>query len=419
MSNTTIRVLSPPLESDTDDFCAFTPFSDQEHRVLWTPKERETLLLPAALDLDGDFQLTFSHAPPEPAQVTGPGSAVGRGIACMSYQGRFLSLTMRTAVPISSPDSPTRSLPDEQDSGFAPPKWKPPYLTPISLLADQLSDLVLAPSTHGHRSWPIGLLAITGSTKSAKSLIARALIHRLICDRRHEYQSGASRRRPHLLTLEDPVERWWFSSNLDPVDPWITQAWGLDYTPRWIGRDTVSLYQGLQSALRQTPSVVYVGEVRKSEDWREVVDFAATGHLVVTTAHAGSLQEAMARIFEAVGVKSPAERGQVARRILGLVHIRNYEESALERHWEAKIPSVWRHTPASVARLVTDGLSSLIPSDSADASVIGRRWFARTLIERAQSLCQDGFEHMGEVLTEIAQARRLSRTTLSWDLRGE
>jgi Tfp pilus assembly pilus retraction ATPase PilT len=95
--------------------------------------------------------------------------------------------------------------------------------------------------------------------------------------------------------------------------PGNTQQRGLDYTPRELGskKDVRSLAQALlKDALRQTPSVVYVGELREEHHLETALNFARTGHLIVSTTHAGSLVEAMGRAFAAMKVKTAEDRGR-------------------------------------------------------------------------------------------------------------
>src|SRR5207249_2189827 len=98
------------------------------------------------------------------------------------------------------------------------------------------------------------------------------------------------------------------------------RGFGIDYTSRQKGIDVHDLKCASEDALRQTPAVFYIGEVRDASDWKEVLEFAGTGHLVVTTAHAGSLIEAMIKLLGAVDAKTPADRRRYAEKILAVVH---------------------------------------------------------------------------------------------------
>ncbi len=111
------------------------------------------------------------------------------------------------------------------------------------------------------------LVLITGATNSSKSLIARGLVWK------HMEKSLAEKRPrwPHLVTYsEDPIEK--LAAPL-PAPPDLA---AIDYTPRQPPIDCVNLDEVCNAALRQTPSVLYIGELREPKDIRRAVDFAGT-----------------------------------------------------------------------------------------------------------------------------------------------
>jgi hypothetical protein len=215
---------------------------------------------------------------------------------------------------------------------------------------------------------PQGLVVLCGSTNSSKSLIARGLIHRFLEARRHVPGKPVQSRRPHLVTFEDPIEKFFISSEEKELRelPKITQAgrWGVDYTPREKGpdKDVPNLKQAFADALRQTPAVFYIGEVRDRSDWVDALEFAGTGHLVITTAHAGSLLEMMMKILSAVGADIPARRRLYAGKILSVIHLKSF--GSVEGR-ELLLPSFWRNTEQSLATLTASGFAGIIPTGSA------------------------------------------------------
>jgi twitching motility protein PilU len=127
-----------------------------------------------------------------------------------------------------------------------------------------------------------------------------------------------NRAHPHFLTYEDPIE---VSLGENPQQ--IQTDFGIDYTARQKTDDTGGLKAVVQDALRQTPSLLFVGEVRERSDWRELLHYAATGHLAMTTTHAGSLTETMSNVLQSVNALSlPASRGQYSNRIHALIHLK-------------------------------------------------------------------------------------------------
>ena len=70
----------------------------------------------------------------------------------------------------------------------------------------------------------------------------------------------------HILTIEDPVE-------------FVHQHDRCLITQREVGSDTLSFDEGLKSALRQAPDVIFIGEIRSEETMEFALSFAETGHL--------------------------------------------------------------------------------------------------------------------------------------------
>lgn len=277
----------------------------------------------------------------------------GRGLICFSYVGRYLSVTFR-------------KMSDAQGyaaSDFSDANERKDNLFSLGEYCELLYREIFrktGSAEHAH-----GLVVVTGATKSAKSEIARGLIELYLQGKEK------SNRRHHLVTFEDPVERFYVHEQVDGCSPWAAvqlstdPATNSDYTPRQKEKDAHRLQEALNDALRQTPALFFVGETREREEWKVLLDFAATGHLILTTAHAGSLLEAMHRIFEALQVKTAADRSEIANKLLGIVHLRRHALEFLERDVKkrpnALFPALWRRTPRGIAALTCDGLASLLP----------------------------------------------------------
>lgn len=184
---------------------------------------------------------------------------------------------------------------------------------------------------------------------------------------------------------------------------------GVDYTPRQKKDDALSLQQALRDALRQTPKVFFVGETRKKKDWQELIDFAGTGHLVITTAHAGSLLDAMHKIFLATEAKTPTDRSEVASRLLAIVHLKRTEVTGYQ--YGVLVPALWRRVPRGVNALTAEGLASVLPHSDSDgnnpSSCLGRKYFVERLLELAEAR---------NPLDEFKKRLRLK--AIDWDLQG-
>jgi|GEM_PF-1813624 len=309
----------------------------------------------------------------------------GRALFCLTNRGNNISVTFRRLTDKSGFAAGSYSQKGERNKN----------LFSIEEYCDQIYRKVFerAQSVSPAR----GLLVISGSTNSAKSEIARGLIHIHLAKTLLALKQNPGRK-PHLITFEDPIERpygtWldsdrqslWNVANLAMVKAEI------DYTSREKGKDVESLKIALKDALRQTPSVFFVGETREKTEWNLLLDFAATGHLVVTTAHAGSLVEAMHKIFEARVVKTSGDRSEVANKLLGVVHLGRekipLDDSEDEQNvTHALFPTLWRRNPRGIAALTSNGLASLLPhypSGDDEPSCLGRKWLVECLLEKAK-----------------------------------
>ncbi len=353
-----------------------------------------------------------------------------RGLVCACSSGMEWSVTVRKPEPDTPLADPYPSVSAGVLSRYLAPGVssveRDRYVYGIDAVCDALYQPLL-----GLTGRPHGLLLITGTTGAAKSTLARGLIWKYLKSK----LQGRPRRRPHLLTFERPIETTLAArADADTTPREIDDAaveeapsilgglLGIDYTARQEGVDYHSLEDALLGdALRQTPSAVYVGEVRKPEEWKHVLAFARTGHLVVTTAHAGSLVEAMARLFREGGVLTAHQRGHLAETLLGVIHLATLEGQS-PAGTAAPAPAavsvaVWRRTPAGIAGLVENGLSSVLPHNPSSVrdlgpdglGSLGRRWFLAAVRSFALADPTNPFEQNVKAL--MAGAIRL-------DLRG-
>nr|WP_296747833.1 PilT/PilU family type 4a pilus ATPase [Thioalkalivibrio sp.] len=143
----------------------------------------------------------------------------------------------------------------------------------IQLSIPSIESLGLPPVLKGFARHRNGLVLIVGSTGSGKSTTLAAMI-----DHRARSETG------HILTVEDPIE-FLFSHRLSIVGQ------------REVGLDTPSYEQALQDGMREAPDVIMVGEVRSRETMRQALNYADTGHLVLTTLHATSANQALDRLI--------------------------------------------------------------------------------------------------------------------------
>ena len=107
--------------------------------------------------------------------------------------------------------------------------------------------------------------------------------------------SGNTKRRDHIITIEDPIE-------------FVHQSKSCLVNQREIGRDSRSFGTALRSALREDPDIILVGEMRDLETISLALEAAETGHLVFATLHTISAPKTIDRIIE---VFPPEEQAQI------------------------------------------------------------------------------------------------------------
>ena len=145
-----------------------------------------------------------------------------------------------------------------------------------------------------------GLVLVTGPTGSGKTTTLAAMIHEI---------NNTQRR--HIITIEDPVE--FVHAPLKSV---VTQ--------RQVGVHASSFHSAHRSALRESPDVLVVGEMRDYETVSLALAAAETGVLVFGTLHANSAAKAIDRIINVCpdetreqvrGVLSVMLRGVIAQHL--------------------------------------------------------------------------------------------------------
>ena len=129
-----------------------------------------------------------------------------------------------------------------------------------------------------------GMVLVTGSAGSGKSTTMACLI-----DRINHTREG------HIITLEDPLEY------LHRHDRCIVSQ-------REICTDTESYLTSLR-ALRQSPDVILLGEMRDYETIQTAMTAAETGHLVLSSLHTLGAANTIERIMD---VFEPSQQRQIA-----------------------------------------------------------------------------------------------------------
>ena len=118
-----------------------------------------------------------------------------------------------------------------------------------------------------------GAILLTGPAGSGKTTTIYACLREMV---------DANQGRRSLTTLEDPIE---------VAVPGVTQS----QVNSAAGFD---LATGLRSLLRQDPEVIVVGEIRDRETAEVAFQASLTGHLVLSTFHAGNASGAIGRLAD-------------------------------------------------------------------------------------------------------------------------
>ena len=119
-----------------------------------------------------------------------------------------------------------------------------------------------------------GMILVTGPAGSGKSTTLACMIDHL-----NQTQEK------HIITLEDPVEHL-HRHNLSIV------------SQREINVDTVNYVSALRAALRQSPDVILLGEMRDYETIEVAMTAAETGHLLLSTLHTIGAANTIDRIID-------------------------------------------------------------------------------------------------------------------------
>lgn len=141
-----------------------------------------------------------------------------------------------------------------------------------------------------------GIVLVCGATGSGKSSTMAAMLNWI--------NKNQDR---HIITLEDPIE-FTFEDERSV------------FQQREIGLDVPSFDLAIKSVLRQNPDVILIGEMRDRETFETAISAAETGHLVLSTMHAGTVQQALTRLFEFFPPEQAVQaRRQVAGSLRGFV----------------------------------------------------------------------------------------------------
>lgn len=119
-----------------------------------------------------------------------------------------------------------------------------------------------------------GLVLVTGPAGSGKSTTLACII---------DYINA--HKNDHIITLEDPLE-------------FLHRHKNSIVSQREVSSDTQSYIAALRAALRQSPDVILLGEMRDYETINTVMTAAETGHLIFSTLHTTGASNTVDRIID-------------------------------------------------------------------------------------------------------------------------
>ncbi len=140
-----------------------------------------------------------------------------------------------------------------------------------------------------------GLILVTGPTGAGKSTTVASCL---------EFINQTSAR--HIVTLEDPIE-FLFTNDKSL------------FSQREIRSDSADFATALRSALRQSPDVIFIGEIRDAETALTALHAAETGHLVISTAHSSSVVETLERFTHLLKAEATGALNLLASQLVGIV----------------------------------------------------------------------------------------------------
>jgi twitching motility protein PilT len=142
-----------------------------------------------------------------------------------------------------------------------------------------------------------GLILVTGPTGSGKSSTLAAMVNRIL-----------AARACHVITIEDPIE-YVYRHQRSLVEQ------------REVGADVATFAEALRAALRHTPDVLLVGEMRDLETISATITIAETGHLVLATLHTNDTTQAVDRMVDVFAAEQQQQvRVQLSNTLTAVIY---------------------------------------------------------------------------------------------------
>ena len=140
-----------------------------------------------------------------------------------------------------------------------------------------------------------GLILVTGPTGSGKSTTVAACLAWI--------NQHLAR---HIVTLEDPIE-------------YLFENERSFFSQREIRMDSEDFASGLRAALRQSPDVLFLGEIRDEETAVTALHAAETGHLVISTLHSSGVVDTLERFSHLLKAETSGALNLLASQLVGVI----------------------------------------------------------------------------------------------------
>ena len=202
-----------------------------------------------------------------------------------------------------------------------------------------------------------GIVLVTGSAGSGKSTTLACLINQI-----NHTRSG------HILTLEDPVE-------------YIHRHDQCIISQREIHCDCPSYVAALRSALRDSPDVILLGEMRDRETMEVAMTAAETGQLLLSSLHTTGAANTIDRIIDAF----PSNQQAQIRLQLSMVLQAVISQQLVPGVDGASIPVFEiMYTTMAIRNMIRESKTHQLESAIASGAAQGMRTMDMALLELVQ-----------------------------------
>ncbi len=230
----------------------------------------------------------------------------------------------------------------------------------IATMIPEFAALGLPPQLREIADLQDGIVLVTGARGSGKSSSLAALV-----DCINDRQSC------HIITIEDPIE-FLHSHKKGTIHQ------------RELHSDTPNFALAMRAALRQSPRVILVGELRDRETVEMVLEAAETGHLVLSALNAPNTSKTLERLAALFPVaEHPSLRARLAKTLRYVISQRLIPRKEDGR---TAIYEIFKNTPRT-ASLLECGEHS-----------------GETLLEVIRNGAADGMQHFDSEIEKLVRA---------------